>query len=79
MGYGNNGDAHHITAPAPNGEGGTRTMNMALKDAGITPSDVGYLNAHGTSTPIGDLYETMAIKATFGNQRKIYLCHQLNR
>ncbi|WP_414739266.1 beta-ketoacyl-ACP synthase II [Macrococcoides caseolyticum] len=70
VGYGNNGDAHHITAPAPNGEGGTRTMNMALKDAGITPSDVGYLNAHGTSTPIGDLYETMAIKATFGASAK---------
>ncbi|UOB21150.1 beta-ketoacyl-ACP synthase II [Macrococcus armenti] len=66
VGYGNNGDAHHITAPAPNGEGGARTMKMALNDAGIEPHQVGYLNAHGTSTPIGDLYETMAIKSTFG-------------
>ncbi|UBH23019.1 beta-ketoacyl-ACP synthase II [Macrococcus armenti] len=66
VGYGNNGDAHHITAPAPNGEGGARTMKMALNDAGIEPHQVGYLNAHGTSTPIGDLYETLAIKSTFG-------------
>lgn len=65
VGYGNNGDAYHITAPAPNGEGGVRTMNMALNDAGITANKVNYLNAHGTSTPIGDLYETMAIKEVF--------------
>lgn len=70
VGYGNNADAHHITAPAPNGEGGVRTMKMALKDAGIEPEQVQYINAHGTSTPIGDLYETMAIKTTFGNHAK---------
>ncbi|GGA98923.1 beta-ketoacyl-[acyl-carrier-protein] synthase II [Macrococcus hajekii] len=70
VGYGNNGDAHHITAPAPEGEGGVRTMNMALKDAGITADQVQYLNAHGTSTPIGDLYETKAIKTVFGDAAK---------
>ena len=66
VGYGNNGDAHHITAPAPNGEGGVRTMRMALKDAGIEADKIDYLNAHGTSTPIGDEYEALAIKTTFG-------------
>lgn len=70
VGYGNSADAHHITAPAPNGEGGARAMNLALRDASIQAQDVQYLNAHGTSTPIGDLYETMAIKTVFGEYAK---------
>ena len=56
---------HHITAPAPEGEGGSRAMQAALDDAGIKAQDVQYLNAHGTSTPVGDLYEVQAIKNTF--------------
>ncbi|TDM13343.1 beta-ketoacyl-ACP synthase II [Macrococcus bovicus] len=70
VGYGNNGDAYHITAPAPEGEGGARAMKMAIEDAGITPDQIQYLNAHGTSTPIGDLYETKAIKSVFGEAAK---------
>jgi 3-oxoacyl-[acyl-carrier-protein] synthase II len=70
VGYGMTGDAYHLTAPAPGGEGGARSMKMALKNAGITPEQVTYINAHGTSTPIGDLYETMAIKSVFGNHAK---------
>lgn len=67
VGYGSTGDAHHITAPGPDGEGGARAMKMALDDANITPDQVQYLNAHGTSTPIGDLFEIKAIKSTFGD------------
>ena len=67
VGYGTTGDAYHITAPAPQGEGGSRAMQAALDDEGIEAKDVQYLNAHGTSTPVGDLFEVQAIKNTFGN------------
>jgi 3-oxoacyl-(acyl-carrier-protein) synthase len=66
VGYGATGDAHHITAPAPQGEGAQRAMRLALKDAGLEPATVDYINAHGTSTPYNDLYETQAIKEIFG-------------
>ena len=65
-GYGATGDAYHLTAPAPDGEGAQRAMKRALNDAGMTPADVQYINAHGTSTPANDLNETRAIKAVFG-------------
>ena len=67
IGYGLTGDAYHITSPAPGGEGAVRCMNMALNDAGIQPSAVDYINAHGTSTKHGDELETNAIKAVFGS------------
>ncbi|AUW62057.1 MULTISPECIES: beta-ketoacyl-ACP synthase II [Staphylococcus] len=70
VGYGSTGDAYHITAPAPEGEGGSRAMQAALDDAGIEAKDIQYLNAHGTSTPVGDLYEIKAIKNTFGDAAK---------
>ncbi|MCE5092501.1 beta-ketoacyl-ACP synthase II [Staphylococcus chromogenes] len=70
VGYGSTGDAHHITAPGPDGEGGSRAMEAAMNDAGIQPSDIQYLNAHGTSTPVGDLFEIRAIKKTFGEAAK---------
>jgi 3-oxoacyl-[acyl-carrier-protein] synthase II len=66
VGYGATGDAFHITQPAPEGEGAQRSMRRALRDAGIGPADVQYINAHGTSTPYNDLNETRAIKAVFG-------------
>ncbi len=66
-GYGATGDAFHITAPAPGGEGGARAMKIAIADAGLTPEDVQYINAHGTSTPYNDKYETAAIKTVFGD------------
>ncbi|MCG3089653.1 beta-ketoacyl-ACP synthase II [Sporosarcina cyprini] len=66
VGYGSTGDAHHITAPAPEGEGAARAMKQALEEAGIRPDQVGYINAHGTSTPYNDLFETIAAKTVFG-------------
>ncbi|MET3194063.1 beta-ketoacyl-ACP synthase II [Bacillus sp. OAE603] len=66
VGYGTTGDAHHITAPAPGGEGGARAMRMALEDGGLSIEDIHYINAHGTSTELNDKFETMAIKEVFG-------------
>lgn len=69
-GYGATGDAYHLTAPAPDGEGAQRAMKRALSDAGFAPQDVQYINAHGTSTPANDFNETRAIKAVFGDYAK---------
>lgn len=66
VGYGATGDANHITAPAPGGEGGARAFRMALNNAAINPEDVDYINSHGTSTHLNDLYETQALKSVFG-------------
>ena len=67
VGYGATDDAYHITSPIPGGAGGAKAMEFALKDAGITPEDVTYINAHGTSTPYNDQFETEAIKSVFGD------------
>jgi len=69
-GYGMSGDAYHMTSPAPEGEGGARCMQVALAAAGINTDEVDYINAHGTSTPAGDLCETQGIKAVFGDHAK---------
>jgi len=73
-GFGLTADAYHLTQPAPGGEGAVRAMNLALKDAGMKPDDVDYINAHGTSTPYNDKNETEAIKAVFGDHaRKLHV------
>jgi len=67
VGYGMSADAVHITAPDEGGAGASMAMNLALRDAGLNPQDVQYINAHGTSTPLGDIAETKAVKSTFGD------------
>lgn len=71
VGYGSNCDAYHITSPAPNGAGAKKAMKLAIDEAGITPEDIGYINAHGTSTPYNDKFETMAIKGLFGDNTNV--------
>ena len=68
IGYGATGDAYHITSPAPGGEGAARAFNMALRNAGLNPEQVDYVNAHGTSTTLNDMYETQALKSVFGDK-----------
>jgi len=70
VGYGNTADASHMTAPAPEGEGAARCMKMALRNAGLNTTDISYINAHGTSTPQGDICETQAIKTVFGGHAR---------
>jgi 3-oxoacyl-[acyl-carrier-protein] synthase II len=69
-GYGNTADAHHLTAPSPGGEGASRCMKMALRNAGLNTTDISYINAHGTSTPQGDIAETEAVKSVFGDHAR---------
>ena len=68
VGYGSTADANHITQPAPEGEGAARAMKIAIRKAGLQPDEIGYVNAHGTSTPLNDKYETMAMKGVFDEQ-----------
>ena len=70
-GYANTSDAHHVTAPCPDGAGAAACMKRALARAGMQPSDIGYINAHGTSTKLGDKAETLAIKAVFGDRESV--------
>ena len=75
IGYGLSGDAYHITSPSPDGDGGFRSMSAALKRAGLTPSDLDYINAHGTSTPLGDEIELGAVERVIGNAAaKVSIC-----
>jgi 3-oxoacyl-[acyl-carrier-protein] synthase II len=67
LGFGMSGDAHHITTPPPDGEGARKAMTAALRDAGVEPADIDYLNTHGTSTPVGDIGETVGIRRAFGD------------
>lgn len=77
-GYGTTSDAYHITSPDPTGEGPMRAMQMAIEDGGLTPADVDYINAHGTSTPVNDACETNAIKLAFGEQaNNVAISHQI--
>ena len=70
VGYGATGDAHHMTAPAPEGEGAARAMRAAIRDSGLAPDAFGYMNAHGTSTPLNDKFETQAIKSVLGDHSR---------
>jgi len=70
VGYGNTADANHVTSPSPGGEGAARCMKMALRNASLNPEDISYINAHGTSTPQGDIAETRAVKSVFGEHAR---------
>jgi 3-oxoacyl-[acyl-carrier-protein] synthase II len=70
VGYGNTADAYHLTAPSEGGEGAARCMKMALRSSGLNPEDISYINAHGTSTPLGDIAETQAVKTVFGEHAR---------
>ena len=70
-GYGATSDAYHITSPAPDGEGAAKAIRLAVEEAGITPDDIDYINAHGTGTPYNDAFETIAVKKVFGDDTKV--------